>query len=331
MQISIERSSWRDALRCPGCGQGLSGPTGSGPDDALTCGSGHVHPIEAGIPSLLRARDRERHRRFLRHYRAVREREGYTRRSPAALTRLPEVEPDDPDAEIWRLRAASATVLERRVAAPMSAVRGRPLRILDLGAGTGWLASRLASAGHDLLALDLGADPTDGLGALAHLDGAVTALAASFDAIPLADGVADLAIWNASLHYAGDPARTVVEARRVIVPDGRMVVLDTPVYRDPTSGEAMLVERREAWRRRGLPDAPGEAIGYLTRDRLHALATGLGLVARCHRVEVGWRRRLRPLVARMLGRREPASMPVIELRCRDREGGWAPGARHRPR
>jgi len=313
MLVPIERSSWRDVLRCPGCGAPIPVPDRSRPGAALTCASGHPFAVRDGIPELLAPGARDDHARFLDHYRAVRAREGYTRRTPAATARLPEVGPHDPDAGVWRVRAASTRVLLERVVRPLSAHRNRPLRILDLGAGPGWLASRLAMDGHAVLAIDLGADPVDGLGAIRHLPGPVTPVVASFDALPLVDAVGDLVIWNASLHYARDLVRTVEEALRVLAPDGRMGIVDTPTYADPASGRRMVAERNAGWRRMGLEAPPHEAVGYLTRDGVDALAARLGLAVRRHRVDAGWRWRARPLVARVLRRREPASMPVIEL------------------
>jgi predicted RNA methylase len=44
----------------------------------------------------------------------------------------------------------------------------RPLDLLDLGAGTGWMSYRLALRGHHPVAVDLLNDDRDGLGAARH-------------------------------------------------------------------------------------------------------------------------------------------------------------------
>jgi SAM-dependent methyltransferase len=64
---------------------------------------------------------------------------------------LPFVDRNGRYADIWRIRAQSYRVLCQRLLPPGTI----PQRILDLGAGNGWLANRLAQAGHAVAAVDL--------------------------------------------------------------------------------------------------------------------------------------------------------------------------------
>ncbi len=59
------------------------------------------------------------------------------------------------------------------------------LRILDLGAGNGWLSNRLAQRGHSLLAVDLLTNPEDGLGAFTNYETLFTPVQAEYDRLPL--------------------------------------------------------------------------------------------------------------------------------------------------
>ena len=43
---------------------------------------------------------------------------------------------------------------------------------------------------------------------------------------PIGDGEVDLAVFSQALHHAGDPSRALREARRILRPGGRVVVLD---------------------------------------------------------------------------------------------------------
>ena len=108
----------------------------------------------------------------------------------------------------------------------------------DLGAGNGWLANRLALAGHTVAAVDLNVDPADGLGACRHYANRFETAQADFDALPFGDTSLDLVVFNGSLHYSTDYAATLGEALRTLRPGGTLAVLDSPVYTDPASGHA---------------------------------------------------------------------------------------------
>ncbi|HEX7588756.1 MAG TPA: class I SAM-dependent methyltransferase, partial [Anaerolineae bacterium] len=115
--------------------------------------------------------------------------------------------------------------------------------VLDLGAGNGWLANRLTQAGHSVAALDLSDDGLDGLGAAKHYASAFKLYQAMFDALPFADSQFDMVVFNASLHYATNLSRTFWESLRVLTPTGTLVVMDSPLYRNPGSGQTMLAEK----------------------------------------------------------------------------------------
>src|SRR6185369_7929252 len=122
-----------------------------------------------------------------------------------------------------------------------------PLEVLDLGAGTGWMCYRLALRGHRPVALDLLNDDRDGLGAARHfftkLQSEFPRMQAEFDQLPFPGTRFDAVIYNASLHYSSDYLRTLVEARRVLRAGGRIVVLDSPVYKLRKHGEMMRREK----------------------------------------------------------------------------------------
>src|SRR3954470_15772891 len=105
-----------------------------------------------------------------------------------------------PLARQWAVRARTFDVFLRTVVRPA----GRPLDVLDLGAGNGWLSHRLATEGHHCTAIDIRDDSVDGLGAAGALRGQAPfdCLVAAFEQVPLPDQSADLVVFNAALHYA---------------------------------------------------------------------------------------------------------------------------------
>src|SRR6266851_1452104 len=107
--------------------------------------------------------------RFVREYRTVRRAEGWGSHDPAYYRALPFRDLTGRFPGIWRIRARSFSTFMKHVVHPLEVQRHTTaLRVLDLGAGCGWLAYRLAQRGHWVAALDLLDDPFDGLGAVRH-------------------------------------------------------------------------------------------------------------------------------------------------------------------
>lgn len=248
--------------------------------------------------------------RFIAEYEAVRHAEGRGQGGADYYRALPFDDLSGRFREDWRIRARSFEALLRYVVVPME--RHGRLRVLDLGAGCGWLANRLTQRGHRAVACDLLVDKRDGLGAYPNYETAFLPVQAEFERIPLADRQLDLVVINAALHYATDYSVALREALRLLRPSGALAIVDTPVYHDPSSGQRMLRERGDQFERQY--GFRGEALpyeGYLSYDRLDALAGQLGVRWRIFRPQHGWRWALRPLRARLRGRREPADFPLI--------------------
>jgi SAM-dependent methyltransferase len=228
----------------------------------------------------------------------------------AALLSLPYLR-EGPMARHWAVRARTFDAFVRHVLRPEAARLNRPLDIVDLGAGNGWLSYRVAREGHRATAIDIRDDHVDGLGAaapfIAATPGRIACITASFDAIPLIDAKSDITVFNAALHYSTDLAKTMAEAVRITRPGGIVTILDSPFYRHDRHGMAMVAEKRAgAGKQFGasvedLMTLP--FIEYLTRDRLQEASS------------LSWQRRrvhypvwyeLRPLVAALQRKRSPS-------------------------
>jgi len=257
-------------------------------------------------------------RRFREEYAAHRASEGRGQSAVDALT-LPYVR-EGALARQWAVRARSFETFQRRVLRPAQRradidARGA-LRVLDLGAGNGWLAHRASLVGAEALALDTRDDCVDGLGA-APRESPIARVVASFAAIPLCDASFDVAVFNASLHYAEDLGRALREARRVVRPRGRIVVIDSPFYGSTEHGEAMLRAKRQDAIRRFGPRAEAlmalAVVEYLTRERLADASRGLALAPwRRYRVLYPLWYELRAVRAKLRGERPPSRFDVWE-------------------
>ena len=250
--------------------------------------------------------------KFKREYTTVRRAEGWGSADAAYYRALPYRDLSGRFPHIWRIRARSYDVFIGRVVEPIERRAPVPLRILDLGAGSGWLANRLALRGHSVLAIDLLDDPLDGLGAARHYGATFAALIAEFDHLPVPANQTDLVVFNASLHYSTNYVRTLRESLRVLHRDGTLVILDSPMYIDPTSGARMVQERRARFMATyGFASDALPSEHYLTSARLDALARELGIAWRVYRPGLDWRSGLSRAIGGLRARREPASFPVI--------------------
>lgn len=263
----------------------------------------------------------ESRRRFREAYAGHRAAEGRALTADAAR-RLPYVD-QGPLAAEWAVRARTFERFLSAVLRPSAAsVAPRPLELLDLGAGNGWLCHRARALGHRATALDIRTDAVDGLGAAALFtegNGRLfSRVAADFGQLPFAPHSFDLLIFNASLHYALDLAAVLEAAVRALRPGGGVVVLDSPFYRRDRDGRAMVAEKRIRAR-----DTFGERaealtalpfIEYLTRDRLRRASEGLGLRWRRHRVRYPLWYELRPIRALLRGERRPSRFDLWEAR-----------------
>ncbi len=257
--------------------------------------------------------DREAHyAQFMREYQRVREAEGRGSAEAAYYRALPFADRSGRFKTDWQIRARSFRSFTASVLQPRERELNRPLRILDLGAGNGWLSYRLAQRGHAVAAVDLLVNPQDGLGAYIHYDAAFAPVQAEFDRLPFDNAQFDLAIFNASLHYAVNYETTLREALRVLQSGGQVVVLDSPVYRSDSSGAQMVREREAAFTQAyGFPSNALPSENYLTHQRLRDLDETLQLHWSFIQPFYGWRWWLRPINARLRRRREPAHFAVI--------------------
>jgi SAM-dependent methyltransferase len=257
--------------------------------------------------------------RFRKAYAELREREGRGR--AAELPELPYVR-EGPWAAQWKVRSRTFDGFVAKILAPMESARSVPLRVLDLGSGNGWLCYRLQQRGHASIALDWRYDDVDGLGAArgysALMQPLFARVASSFENLPFPDRSCDLVVFNASLHYTTDLHGTLAEAARVLVPGGVVAILDSPFYGSESDGAAMVAEKRGG---KTLPmgDAQTDllaipSIEFLTRGRLESASRELELSWRRHRVLYPLSYELRPLWARLRGRRTPSRFDVWEGR-----------------
>ena len=254
-------------------------------------------------------------RQFLNDYGKIRQAEGRGSDDAAYYLALPYRDLTGKNSAQWEIRAKSYDYLAHKVLPTIESKLKRPLDVLDLGAGNGWLSYRLALRQHHPVALDIFGDSSDGLGSARHYPLKFPLIEADFDHLPFPSLGFDLAIYNSSIHYSADYVRTLTEARRVLRPGGTIIIMDSPVYRRREDGLRMVSERHENFARQyGFRSDALPSIEFFDEAMLEEIARGLHLEWRVHRPWYGWQWHLRPLKAAVLRRRPPSRFWILEGR-----------------
>lgn len=250
--------------------------------------------------------------RFLEEYRAIRYAEGRGSDDPAYYRALPYRDLTNRNSAMWEMRAKTYRYFERKILPDMEGAIGRPLDILDLGAGNAWMSYRLSLRNHRPVALDIFSDPRDGLLAIGNYSQVFPAVEADFGCLPFERGSFDIAIFNSSFHYSTDYVATLSEARRCLRPGGVVVILDSPVYRRAEDGERMARERHQEFATRyGFASDAIPSIEFLDEETLARLAEKLNLRWKIWRPWYGWRWHSRPLKAKLHGSRPPSRFWIL--------------------
>ena len=134
-----------------------------------------------------------------------------------------------------------------------------PLRVADLGCGDGYLTIEASRWASRVIAVDRSRAVLERARGLARRRRVRNIIwrQGDLERLPVRDASVDVAILSQALHHAGDPARALAEAVRIVVPGGRVLVLD-------------LREHDQDWVRSRLGDRwPGfqdEALARLLRS-----------------------------------------------------------------
>lgn len=256
--------------------------------------------------------DRAMRLRFLHDYSVIREAEGRGADDAEYFRALPFRDLTGRNSAQWAIRARTWTHFEHTVLREAEQKIRRPLRILDAGAGNGWMSYRLRLREHQPVALDIFTDERDGLRCVRYYPRRFPCIEAGFDDLPFRDATFDLAIYNSSIHYSPDYRRTLTEALRCLRPGGRIVIMDSPVYTKREHGEQMRAERHAFFQRRyGFRSDAVPSIEYFDEATLHSLAAELGIQWRRLRPWYGLQWALRPWKARLAARRPPSQFCIL--------------------
>lgn len=307
-------------LRCPRCGGSIGYLPGEDatPLVCLTCRSRLA--CEHGIWKAILPERWGHYSRFVEDYEFIRASEGRGSANDDYYLALPYRDLSGRLSSQWTLRARTFRYIERRILPRITTLTNNRLRILDLGAGNGWMSYRLASQGHAPVAVDLLTNDQDGLGAAEHYKKRLASLfprfQAELDNLPFADDQFDLVVFNSSFHYSENYEKTFAEALRCTRGNGTVLIADTPWYSDERSGQLMLEERRVSFTKRyGFPSDELRSLEYLTDQRLEDMGKRFGIRWQTHEPYYGIRWQMRPLLAKLRHARKPSRFRIYAAKA----------------
>jgi SAM-dependent methyltransferase/predicted RNA-binding Zn-ribbon protein involved in translation (DUF1610 family) len=309
-------------LQCPACGTDLARVTFGPCTDQLNydCSNcGFVILSEKGIWQALTGERVAHFSRFVDEYENIRAAEGRGSLDADFYLKLPYEDATGKNAWQWKIRACTFDVLIGKLLPRfVHDTKSRPT-VLDLGAGNGWMSYRLALAGYSPVAVDLLTNEQDGLGAAVHFEKRLDSLFPRFRAemsrLPFADEQFDAVIFNASFHYAEDYRAAMHEAVRCTRKQGTVIIADSPWYSANESGERMVAERQAVFAQQyGTASNSIPSLEYLTDERLSQLERAFDLRWERHTPFYGLQWAMRPVLAKLRGKREPSRFRVYSAR-----------------
>lgn len=251
---------WLGVLRCPQCHGDffLEMRESSYALRCRDCSAGYE--VNDHLPRLIIPERLNEIASFCEKYDAVRLREGWASETPDYYVELPFRDLTGKHAHEWQLRTQSFRFLQNWLKKNYGS---RNLRILDIGAGSGWM-SRLLADQHEVFALDVNAGP-HGLAALPAGQRRFMAAQAELERLPLAGNSFDLVVANASLHYTHDLAQVFKQVSNVLRPGGKLLVMDSPVYPTHEAARAAHERSRSYYAQQGVPELANN-YGGLTEE-----------------------------------------------------------------
>ena len=171
------------------------------------------------------------------------------------------------------------------------------VRVADLGCGEGYLTIEASRWASRVIAVDRSETVLKRARALAARRRVRNIIwkKGSLERLPIRDASVDVALLSQALHHAADPDRALKEAARVVVPGGRVLVLD-------------LRAHDEQWVR----DRLGDRWTGFTDAALQKLLEGAGLAD--VKVAVGARRTGDPFTVLIASGTRPGRRPKTETR-----------------
>ena len=148
----------------------------------------------------------------------------------------------------WRARARSASRLIRYLSA-----RPRPLSILELGCGNGWLSNLLSKAGHSVFGMDQNRHELKQAARVFRERSHLSFFEADIFSAPFISARFDVIILASVLQYFQDAPGLMSVLSNYLKPQGEIHILDTRLYLD-SELDAAVIRSQQYYASLGFPE-----------------------------------------------------------------------------
>lgn len=153
--------------------------------------------------------------------------------SDEVVARLPDFPRGHPFTDEWRARSTSAVRLTRYLA-----LQPKPLRILDIGCGNGWLSNLLSQSRHFVTGTDLNPLELRQAARVFSLNPNLVFVEADADFLPFEAHTFDLILLASVIQYFSDLPALLHSLSAYLKPRGEIHLMDSPLYADEESAGA---------------------------------------------------------------------------------------------
>lgn len=167
-------------------------------------------------------------------YLRVREKEGRLY-SDDFVAHLPLIPNDHPLAGEWHARSASASRLIRYLSA-----RSKPLRILDLGCGNGWLSNMLSTSGHYVIGMDQNSYELKQAASVFSSNPKLLFFNGDIFSAPFSNFQFDVIVLASVTQYFQDINILLSTLLNYLKPQGEIHLIDSPFYSEDDLEKATL-------------------------------------------------------------------------------------------
>ncbi len=168
--------------------------------------------------------------------------------SDAVVAALPFIPDGNPLSSEWRARSISASRLTRYLSR-----HSRPLTILEIGCGNGWLSNLLCNSGHHVIGLDQNLYELKQAARVFSSNSSLSFLDADIFSAPFILGSFDAIILASVIQYFHDLPALLMNLLQYLKPNGSIHIVDSPLYADSEISDA--VNRSEQYYSRlGFPE-----------------------------------------------------------------------------
>lgn len=192
-------------------------------------------------------------------YLRVRKKEGRLY-SDEVVAQLPSVPNGHLLANEWRARAASAARLTRYLAR-----QTKPLTILDLGCGNGWLSNLLSKTGHHVIGADQNLHELKQAARVFSSNPNVSFLDADIFSAPFAPETFDVILLASAIQYFPNLPALLNVLFRYLKPQGEIHIIDSPLYTSEEIPNA-IQRSRQYYSSLGFPEMAKQYFHHCAAD-----------------------------------------------------------------